>query len=318
VGATLGPVTTSPPPAAGASERLVQLLFVLTRSGGQVPADELVRVAGYRATDAAGRRRQLARDLDQLRRAGWDIRNEAGPGEDARFRLVTGDLRFRVRFAPDEQAELQRVARVAGLPRVARMVAGPAAPDDEPAVVSVAPDPGPLDLALHAVENRCLLRFRYRNLLRAVHPDSLHPRASGWYLRGREDLLGAQGPGPAKLFRLDRMSEARTDEPGTAVAPGPEGERVSIDPVTWHRDPPLTAVVGTAAEHVPHVTDLLGRPAASREQADGAVVLEIPVTHRAAFRARLYELGTRVRLLGPEELRSEVRAELGAVVAGLR
>ncbi|MGF1661494.1 MAG: helix-turn-helix transcriptional regulator [Kineosporiaceae bacterium] len=313
-------MTTSPPPAAGASERLVQLLFVLTRAGGRVLADELVRVAGYRAGDPAGRRRQLARDLDQLRRAGWDIRNEAGPGEDARFRLVTGDLRFRVRFAPDEQAELQRVARVAGLPRVARMVAGAGAPAPvgEAAVVSVAPDPGPLDLALHAIENRCLLRFRYRNLPRAVHPDSLHPRTSGWYLRGREELPGAEGPGPAKLFRLDRMSEARTDEPGTAVAPGPEGGRISIDPVTWQRDPPLTAEVATSAEHVPHVTDLLGPPSTRRDGPEGTVVLGIPVTHRTAFRARLYELGTRVRLLGPEELRAEVREELAAVVAGLR
>ncbi|MGF1648462.1 MAG: helix-turn-helix transcriptional regulator [Kineosporiaceae bacterium] len=313
-------MTISPSPATGASERLVQLLFVLTRAGGQVPAAELIRVAGYRAGDAAGRRRQLARDLDQLRGAGWDIRNEAGPGEDARFRLVTGDLRFRVRFAPDEQAELQRVARVAGLPRVARMVsaAGAPAPPGEATVVSVAPDPGPLDLALHAVENRCLLRFRYRNAPRAVHPDSLHPRTSGWYLRGREDTPDPCAPGPAKLFRLDRMSQARSDEPGTALAPEPEGERVSIDPVTWHRDPPLTAEVATSAEHVPHVIDLVGRPSTRRDEADGAVVLGIPVTHRAAFRARLYELGTRVRLLGPEELRAEVRAELAAVVTGLR
>ena len=34
--------------------------------------------------------------------------------------------------------------------------------------------------------------------------------------------------------------------------------------------------------------------------------LTIPVTHRAAFRRRLYELGTRVRLLGPQEIRDEV------------
>jgi predicted DNA-binding transcriptional regulator YafY len=314
-------VTTSSPRAAGATgatERLVQLLFVLTRAGGQVPAGELVRVAGYRAADAGSRRRQLARDIDQLRRAGWDIRNEAGPGEDARYRLLRGDLRIRVRFAPDEQAELQRVARVAGLPRVAHMVAGASPAAEGSAVVSVAPDPGPLDLALHAVENRCLLRFRYRNTLRTVHPDSLHPRASGWYLRGREVVPGSGEPGPAKLFRLDRTSGAVADEPGTALPPAPEAERVSIDPVTWHRDPPLTAEILTPVEHVPQVADLLGPPTGRREGPDGSVVLGIPVTHRAAFRARLYELGTRVRLLGPAELREEVRAELGAVLAGLR
>ena len=315
-GSVAGPVGGSTPSAAtaAATERLIQLLFVLARSGGRVPAAELMRVARYGAADHEGRRRQLGRDIDQLRQAGWDIRNEAGAGSDALYRLVTGDLRIRVRFDPAEQAELQRIARVAGLPRLADE-AGAGRDDDSAHVVSVPPDPGRLDLALHAVESRCLLRFGYKGTPRTVHPVSVHPRVTGWYLRGREEAVGGV-LGEPKLFRLDRMGDVEVDDPGSARAPEPEDVRVSIDPITWHMDAPLTAVVAAPPEHVPHVADLLGRPSVTRPEVDGTVLMEIPVTHRGAFRSRLYELGVRVRLVGPPELREEVRAELSAVVEG--
>ena len=73
----------------------------------------------------------------------------------------------------------------------------------------------------------------------------------------------------------------------------------------------------TTNEHRPHVEGLLGAAATARES-DDEVVLTIPVTHRRAFRRRLYELGSRVVLLGPEEVRAEVRSELEAVAGTSR
>ena len=61
-----------------------------------------------------------------------------------------------------------------------------------------------------------------------------------------------------------------------------------------------------------NVEGLLGRASAT-DESGADVVLTIPVTHRLAFRRRLYELGTRVVLVGPDEVRDEVRAELEAV-----
>jgi predicted DNA-binding transcriptional regulator YafY len=46
------------------------------------------------------------------------------------------------------------------------------------------------------------------------------------------------------------------------------------------------------------------------------VLLDVPVTNRSAFRGRLFELGSRVRLLGPDELRDDVRDHLLAVLGG--
>jgi predicted DNA-binding transcriptional regulator YafY len=308
-------------------ERLAQLLYVLRQGGpGGVSATALLDVVQYGASDIDGRRRQLSRDIDQLRKAGWDIRNDAPAGEDARYRLVAGDLRIRVDFAPDEQAELQRIARIARLPVVAAMLAGdPAAGDAadapdgvEAGFVAVPTDIGPLDPVLHAVRRRCLLRFVYKGVPREVHPRSLHPRAAGWYLYATE--TAAAPDAPAKLFRLDRMTDVEVDEPGTAREFSGDAERVSIDPITWPLDPPVVAVVETTTEHRPHVLDLLG--AAEPDQGgagdeEDRVVLRIPVTNRAAFRGRLYELGIRARLLGPDELRDEIRRDLYAVMGGL-
>ena len=62
-------------------------------------------------------------------------------------------------------------------------------------------------------------------------------------------------------------------------------------------------------EHRVLAENLLGSPVTAGEQGD-AVQLTYVVTHRRVFRYRLYELGTRVRLLGPDDVRDEMLAEL--------
>jgi hypothetical protein len=47
-----------------------------------------------------------------------------------------------------------------------------------------------------------------------------------------------------------------------------------------------------------------------REHAGDDVVLTIAVTHQAAFRQRLYGLGGRVEVLGPDRVRASIIAEL--------
>jgi|GEM_PF-996661 len=296
---------------AGAMERLAQIVFVLTRTSVPVTSQRLLDVVSYGAAALDDRRRQLARDMEQLRAAGWDIHNEVPLGGDARYRLVWRDYRLRVYFAADEQAELQRVARLTRLSGFeSELLTGPVSVPDSfaPATAAV----GPLDLVLHAATHRCLLAFTYRGTARLVHPHYVHSRSAGWYLSARED--GGTG---SKAFRVDRMSEVRARQPGSAEPP-PQGARLSLDPVTWQLDPPVMVEVETTAEHRRQVIDMLGAADAESNMGDGHIVLRIPVTNRAAFRARLYELGVRVRLLGPDEVRDEVRAELLAVAAGSR
>jgi predicted DNA-binding transcriptional regulator YafY len=300
-------------------ERLTQILFVLSRSPERTAtAERLLAHVGYGAAEVEDRRRQLTRDIGHLTRLGWEIRNVGASGDAARYRLVAGDLRLRVQFSAEEQAELQRVARAADLSGLGEDL-GPAGPaSGPPAFVPRRERAGDPEAAQRAVQRRCRLRFTYRGAERDVHPHQVHLRAGGWYLRARED-----GAEEVKTFRLDRMVGVRLDRPGTAE-PAPVGAHLSIDPVTWHVDEPVDALLRTAAEHVPHVRAMLGTAEVVEPEAaavgvgeeDLPLLLRVPVTHREAFRGRLYELGSRVRLVGPEDLRQEVADHLRGVVAG--
>ena len=79
--------------------------------------------------------------------------------------------------------------------------------------------------------------------------------------------------------------------------------------MSWEIDPPVEVTLRTSTDHQPDVRRWLGEPAA--EEVDGGdVTMRYVVTNRAALRQRLYELGRRVVLVGPEEIRRELVDEL--------
>ena len=73
--------------------------------------------------------------------------------------------------------------------------------------------------------------------------------------------------------------------------------------------------LSTTAEHQPDVRRWLGEPLRTTTAGD-RVEMVYEVTNRAALRCRLYELGPRVTLVGPEEFRDELVAELAAAGGG--
>ena len=155
-----------------------------------------------------------------------------------------------------------------------------------------------------AVARRCRLRFTYKGGARTVDPVRVHSGPSGWYLTGRE-----QGSDIDKEFVVSRMSSLELDSPGSAPAAPGEPVRRSLDPLSWEVDPATEVILEVPTEHRVLAENLLGAPVTAREQGD-AVRLTYVVTHRRVFRYRLYELGTRVRLLGPDDVRDEMLAEL--------
>jgi len=302
-------------------ERLTQILFVLSRSPGRTASTErLLEHVEYGSDRPEDRRRQLTRDIRHLTDLGWEIAGVGEDGEAGRYRLVAGDLRLRVEFSAAEQAELQRAARVAELSGIAADL-GPV-PAGHRSFVPRTDHVMALDAVQRAVQAHCLLSFGYGGKARLVHPHRVHLRTGGWYLRARED-----GGEEVKTFRLDRLVDVELSQPGTAEVP-PSDAHLRIDPIAWQVDPPLVAVVATTPEHVPHVMSMFAGPDPDVVVVDkdpartgglvGEVVLRVPVTNRAAFRGRLLELGSRVRLLGPPVLRDEVRDHLLAVSEGVR
>lgn len=291
-------------------ERLVRILAVLDDAGpAGVRQQKLFDVAGYTA-DKETNRRMLSREISHLRRNGWDIENAAAHGDAARYVLHSRDTRLRVELTPRQQAELARVAKLAAMADFAEYVGthvkpvaaksgmrDPANPTKEEQVLS---------LCIYAAASRCLLRFTYKRQNRTVNPRVVQPGPSGWYLVGCED-----GQDVEKFFNVARMSHLVIDSPGTGRVIE-HAQRSGFDPATWQVDPPVDVTLEAPVEFEKQVVLALG-PAVKREEAADSVRLTVPVTHRAAFRRRLYALGVRVQIISPPEVRREVVDELAAL-----
>jgi predicted DNA-binding transcriptional regulator YafY len=162
-----------------------------------------------------------------------------------------------------------------------------------------------LDTVLTAVRHRALLEFDYKGTPRTVHPESVRSQNSTWYLRGQED---DDPDGPVKAFVVARMDRVSAGDPGTARRVEPT-RHSGLHPMSWQVDEPVDVTLRAAAAFEADVRRWLGTP--KEVVADGEDrVMTYRVTNRAALRPRLYELGRRVRLEGPEEIRSEVIADL--------
>jgi predicted DNA-binding transcriptional regulator YafY len=290
-------------------ERLVRLATVLHHAGpAGVSATRLVTVAGFEGgKDPVS---QLSREFRHLRELGWQIDNVGGVGEDGVYRMTSVDNRLRVRLTPAQQTALRRAVLAANRDDLVDRLGLPEVADVPEVAVPATGTPPALDLVARAVRRGCLLRFRYRGSDRVVHPESARAQNGTWYLRGRED-----GSSVVKSFVVSRMAEVEADAAGTAVRTEATA-RTGLHPMTWELDPPVEVVLRAPAEYAADVRRWLLAPLSQSEPgADGQVDLVYRVTNRAALRSRLYELGPRVHLVGPEDVRAELLAEL-AEMAG--
>jgi predicted DNA-binding transcriptional regulator YafY len=285
-------------------ERLVRLIGALTQHPKGASLQVMLVALGSEDATAEARRRMLTRDVDQLNLLGYDVRNVAEPGADGLYVMRARDNRLQVSLTPEQRGELLRAAIAAGLEGVGAHLgsdttAGPPPP---------APSAPHLDMVQRGTTRHCRVRFTYKGAPRVVHPAQVHSGPSGWYLRGRED-----GGEVVKEFVVSRMSEVSLDGPGSAE-PVEESPRPSLDPLSWLEDPATDVVVEVPEEQRLLVENLLGR-ARDVVVGEGGLLMTYVVTNRAVFRWRVYELGTRVRVVGPDDVRDEMLAELESFVA---
>lgn len=290
-------------------ERLVRLATMLHHAGDRgVPVTNLLRAAGWE--DAADGVSQLGRDFRHLAKLGWKIDNIADKGLMAIYRMTSVDNRLRVRLSPEQQAALRRAALLVNRADLADRLGLTGA--DKPAEVVAtlqAADPGALDTVVRGVRRHARLRFRYKGTERVVHPESVRTYTTQWYLRGREE-----GSDTDKTYAVARMLDVRADAPGTAERPEVT-RHAGLHPMSWQLDPPVDVTLRTAPEYADDVRRWLGNPTSVAETGEATVDLTYRVTNRAAFRARVYQLGTRVHVVGPEDVRAEILDEL-ATMAG--
>lgn len=274
----------------GPMERLFRLVICLSDAGAQgVSVRKLLRIAGFGEVTEANTA-QLRRDLKHLTDGGWDIVNESAEGSEGRYVLHTQDNRMAVLLTPGERAALQQALSNAD--------------------ADIPEPPESLGELQRAAVRHCLTHFTYKGRRRHVHPYTLYSSPSGWILRGRETSNEV-----IKEFVVSRMADdVAIDQPGTAeVVESPP--RSSFDPMDYAIDEPVDVVFSTERGHLAEVHRVLGGAEVVGQDGD-QVLLSRCVTNRAAFWSRLYELGVRVRVVGPPELRAEVLDDLRAVARG--
>ena len=294
----------------GPMERLVRIAAALSahpRYG--LPADTLVSIAGFGAGESG--RDQLTREIRHLERQGWQFERTTGEGQRATYRMMTTDNRLKVRLSLPQAAALQRAALLARRSDLLDKLGLPAegTPTPAPVDVRIGGEEDALDAALDAIRRRARLRFRYKGRTRLTDPQSVGQQNGKWYLRALED----DGE-TVKTFMVGRMSEVKPGKSGAARHVATE-RHLDLHPMRWAIDPPVDVVLRTDVVFRPDVVRWLLDPT-SEEERDGVVEMRYRVTNRSAFRDRLYELGRRVELLGPHEVRDEVLAELSVIARG--
>lgn len=292
-------------------ERIIGFMALLhdarRRGAAGVPAEVLARSAGWQ--DAKDPISAVNRDLNYLRGLGWRIENISAKGLPAVFRMTSVDNRLKLALTAGQQSALRRAVLLADRADLADQLDLPADATPQPlaARLSLADDPT-LTRVVAAVRTKSRLRFRYNGSDRLVHPVSLRTQQGTWYLRAVED-----GADVVKRFVVSRMSDVDADAPGSAAAVD-DSEPESLHPLAWEVDEPSEVVLRTPPMYADDVRRWLGAPLAVVEAGEESI-LTYRVTHRAAMRARIHQLGTRVRVEGPAEFRDELLAEL-ATMAG--
>jgi len=297
-------------------ERLLNLTALLLDARRPLPASDIQTQLEY-PEDKAAFRRAFERDKDELRAMGIPIKVEPVPGvlpEVDGYRIPREEYALRdPGLTTEELAALHLAAsavQVEGLPATEGLLklGGLVTEGARDLGVHVAPLPADPNLArlFSAVASRRPVRLRYRDEDRTVDPYRLEFQRGRWYLTGFDHLRGEE-----RNYRLDRIDGsvdlvdgATFDIPTTSVPGQARG--------TWElgAEPPVRARVRIDGPQASWAVQHVGPDHVVEEGADGSVVVELPVTNRAAFRSFVLSFLEHAEILEPAELRDDLVAWL--------
>lgn len=308
--------------SAAKLERLLNLTALLLDTTRPITAEDIQEQLEVYPRERASFRRAFERDKDELRQMGIPLRVEKVPGTMPAvdgYRIPREEYALRdPGLATDELAALHLAAsavQVEGLPaaegllKLGGYVADPSVGD---VGVHVAPLPADPNLALlfGAVASRTPVVLSYHGEERTIDPYRLEFQRGRWYLTGYDHLRDEE-----RNYRLDRVEGAGTlteqpafEPPATTIPGRARG--------AWELggDEPVRAVVRIDGPQVRWVVHHVGpdrvRAVAPDERAPegspDAVIVELPVTNRAALRSFVLSFLEHAELLEPEELRADL------------
>lgn len=302
-------------------ERLMNLTAALLDTHVPITAEVIHRrVSGY-PDDAQAFRRAFERDKEDLREMGIPIRIEEIPtSETHESGYVVHASEYYLRdpgLEADELAALHlataavRLDGVQGLGGLWKLGGAPVSAPDVPQTVltELTADPN-LAVVFGAVSDRRVLAFRYGGVERTVEPQRLLFRRGRWYLAGHD-----RARGEGRTFRLDRVEgPMQATGPARAFQPqvGPVAD-LQLEPWRTGTEEPTEARVLVDATMAPTALHELGESAVVERRTDGSILVELPVTNRAALRNFVLGFLDHAELVGPPELRSDLVAWLQGI-----
>ena len=305
--------------SANRLERLLNLTAALLNAGHPLTsADIAEQVPGY--PDPAERatfRRAFERDKESLREMGIPIELVEVPGSDPPepgYRIKREDYALRdPGLDADELAAIHlatAAVRMDGLPgpEAVWKLGGAPAPAEQGATLAALPAFPQLVPLFGAVAERAPVTFGYRGESRTIDPHRLSFSRGRWYLDGWDHVREAE-----RQFRLDRIEgEVTVGAGGSFERPASPGRGLSL-PWQLGADEPVVATLRVDADQAGWALDHLGDATVVEEAPDGAVVVELTVTNRDAFRSFVVGFLEHAEVLAPPELRDELVAWLRSV-----
>lgn len=308
-------------------ERLVNLVALLLESRTPLTFDQIREklAEGYGHQDVSSAKRMFERDKDILRDIGvpievvstdaWDVEQGYTIDKD---RYYLPEIAFTaeeisalfvaVRSAGDGSAEDAVRKLLSGVDR--GILAGLGAP----ALVSEA-DPN-LSAAAEAVAENRQVRFAYRTSRgdrsdRTVDAFGLAVRGGHWYLVGFD-----ADRGEIRSFRLSRISGPLRLEGRGAAPPGGfrAADHVWGGPLDME-EPSITATVAFAPQVAWWAVRGVRDAETLRTRDDGWSEVRMPWQHGEQLVTWILSFGPDAEVLEPEEVRSEVRGRIEAILA---
>jgi proteasome accessory factor B len=297
-------------------ERLLNLTALLLDAARPLTAEQIQRQLDY-PEDRTAFRRAFERDKDELRTMGIPLRVERVRGvlpEVDGYRIPREEYALRdPGLTIDELAALHLAAsavQVEGLPATEGLLklGGLVSDGAHDLGVHVAPLPADPNLArlFGAVSSRTSVRLRYHEEERTIDPYRLEFQRGRWYLTGYDHLRDEE-----RNYRLDRIegSVSLTDDPPFDP---PATDLPGRARGTWElgAEEPVRARVRIEGPQAGWAVQHVGPDHVVGEDADGSVVVELPVTNRAAFRSFVLSFLEHAEVLEPAELRDDLIAWL--------
>ena len=301
-------------------ERVLNLLIYLLESPRPVTADEVrTTVLGYDSKSDEAFHRMFERDKDVLRRLGVPLKMEALDAWEIDYGYTVDPDEYAIPdpgLTQEERVALSLAARMvrlggshAGLDALIKLGGIERSVGLEPIGADLGAEAETLGSLFAAITERRKVTFDYRSSQRTLEPYGMAHRRGHWYVVGRT-------PDGERLYRIDRIESLELgEEPDAFKKPKGFDVRTIMDTHPWETGG--GEEVEAEVRFDPEVAWWAARTLRVPEP-DGELTTTVPVANRDAFIGWILSFGDSAEVVGPPDLRNEIKTRVTAALEGVR